>query len=140
MRQRAVAYLPGYCVFLYADEAVSFLYNQVMDRKEYEIASAEYPPFFKRVWDECLKIPAGETRSYGQIATAAGSPRGARAAAMALKHNPFAPYVPCHRVICSDGSAGGYSGPGGIETKLKLLNSEGVFFRKRNGRFFKINS
>lgn len=113
------------------------LYNLFMDRKEYEAASAEYPPFFRRVWEECLKIPAGETRSYAQIAAAAGSPCGARAAAMALKHNPFAPYVPCHRVICSDGSSGGYSGPGGTEAKVKLLISEGVFFEKKGTKFFK---
>lgn len=84
------------------------------------------PPFYQRVWLACALIPKGETRSYREIAAAAGNPRAARAAAMALKHNPFAPTVPCHRVIRSGGKLGGYSAPGGPARKALLLAREGV--------------
>ena len=54
-------------------------------------------------------------------------PKAARAVANAVGKNPNAPEIPCHRVIRSDGSLGGYSGPGGIKTKKKLLKKEGIF-------------
>ena len=54
-------------------------------------------------------------------------PKAARAVANAVGKNPNAPKIPCHRVIRSDGSLGGYSGPGGIKTKKKLLKKEGIF-------------
>ncbi len=85
-----------------------------------------YPPFFKKVWLACLKIPKGKTKTYSEIARQIGCPRGARAVAMALKKNPFAPFVPCHRVVRSDGKIGGYSGKGGIKAKVKLLRQEGI--------------
>jgi methylated-DNA-[protein]-cysteine S-methyltransferase len=53
-------------------------------------------------------------------------PKAVRAVANAIGKNPYAPKIPCHRVIRSDGSLGGYSGPGGIKTKKKLLKSEGI--------------
>ncbi len=87
-------------------------------------------------WEACLNIPAGQTRSYAELAAAIGRPKAARAVALALKHNPFAPFVPCHRVICSDGSLGGYSGPGGINAKMKLLMSEGIAIESRGSKFF----
>jgi len=87
-------------------------------------------------WEACLNIPAGQTRSYAELAAAIGRPKAARAVALALKHNPFAPFVPCHRVICSDGSLGGYSGPGGINAKMKLLMSEGIVIESRGSKFF----
>ncbi|MFH1368289.1 MAG: MGMT family protein [Elusimicrobiota bacterium] len=84
----------------------------------------EYPRFFQKVWRECARIPRGSTLSYGEIAKRIGCPKGARAVAQALARNPFAPYVPCHRVIKSDGILGGFSGPGGIKTKMRLLKKE----------------
>jgi len=83
-----------------------------------------YPPFYQRVWLACALIPEGETRTYQQIAKAAGSPRAARAVGMALKRNPFAPTVPCHRVIRKSGAPGGYSAPGGTAKKIALLAAE----------------
>ena len=82
--------------------------------------------FQKLVWGELLEIPFGETRSYKEIAESIGEPNSSRAVANACSRNPYAPDIPCHRVIRSDGRIGGYSGPGGIVGKMKLLESEGV--------------
>jgi methylated-DNA-[protein]-cysteine S-methyltransferase len=80
--------------------------------------------FQQLVWNEIEKIPYGETRSYKDIAVTIGKPRAARAVANACAKNPIPIKRPCHRVICSNGQLGGYSGPGGIETKKKLLEQE----------------
>ena len=80
--------------------------------------------FQQLVWNEIEKIPYGETRSYKDIAASIGKPRAARAVANACAKNPIPIKRPCHRVICSNGQLGGYSGPGGIETKKKLLEQE----------------
>ena len=57
------------------------------------------PPFFRTAWEACRAIPRGETRSYGWLAAAAGSPRAVRAAGQAMAHNPLAFVIPCHRVV-----------------------------------------
>ena len=80
--------------------------------------------FQQLVWNEIEQIPYGETRSYKDIAVSIGKPRAARAVANACAKNPTPIKRPCHRVICSNGQLGGYSGPGGIETKKKLLEQE----------------
>ena len=82
--------------------------------------------FQKSVWRELLNITRGQTISYSELAKRIGRPNAVRAVANAVGKNPFAPVVPCHRVICSDGSIGGYSGKGGVDTKKKLLKMEGV--------------
>lgn len=82
--------------------------------------------FQKKVWAELLKIKKGDTITYKELAKRIGKPEAARAVANAVGENNLAPDVPCHRVIRSDGKLGGYSGKGGIKTKLKLLKSEGV--------------
>lgn len=92
--------------------------------RDYLKNTGEYPLFYRRVWLACMDIPRGSTRPYGWIARRIGSPRAARAVGNALRMNPFAPRVPCHRVIRADGSPGGFSG--GISKKKKLLASEGI--------------
>ena len=77
-----------------------------------------------KVWNYLKKIPKGKVKTYKQIAKAIGMPKAARAVANACGKNPYAPKIPCHRVIRSDGGLGGYSGRGGIKQKLKLLRSE----------------
>ena len=79
-------------------------------------------PFQRKVWKALCAIPYGETRSYLQIARAAGNPRASRAVGMANHNNPVAIVVPCHRVIASDGTLGGYGG--GLEMKAKMLQLE----------------
>ena len=80
--------------------------------------------FQVKVWLELEKIPFGEVRTYKQIAEIIGHPKSSRAVANACAQNPYAPEVPCHRVIRSDGSLGGYSADGGIKRKQKLLDIE----------------
>ena len=80
-----------------------------------------------KVWNQLRKIPYGEVRTYKQIAESIGHPKSSRAVANACARNPNPPIIPCHRVIRSNGSLGGYSGVGGVESKRKLLNKEGVF-------------
>ena len=82
--------------------------------------------FQLKVWAYLRKIPRGSLRTYSQVAKGIGKPLAIRAVANAIGKNPYAPKIPCHRVIRSDGSLGGYSGKGGIKTKKKLLKSEGI--------------
>ena len=77
-----------------------------------------------KVWEELLKIPKGETMTYKEIAINLCSPKAARAVANACGQNPYPIAVPCHRVVRSDGSIGGYSGPGGVKRKKELLDRE----------------
>ena len=81
--------------------------------------------FQNKVWKELMKIPTGETRSYKEVAVEIGHPRSARAVANACSSNPYPIIVPCHRVVKSDGSIGGYSGKGGVAEKMRLLANEG---------------
>ena len=84
-----------------------------------------------KVWNELKKIPSGEVRTYKQIAESIGHPSSSRAVANACAKNPYAPTVPCHRVVRSDGNLGGYSAKGGIKKKAELLRMESQNVRKR---------
>ncbi|HTU12555.1 MAG TPA: methylated-DNA--[protein]-cysteine S-methyltransferase [Allosphingosinicella sp.] len=82
--------------------------------------------FERRVYRETSAIPAGETSTYGAIATALGDIRESRRVGQALGRNPWPIVVPCHRVTGAGGWMGGFSAPGGVNTKLKLLELEGA--------------
>ena len=82
--------------------------------------------FQLKVWKYLKTIPKGTIKTYKQVAIAIKSPKSARAVANACGKNSYAPKIPCHRVIRSDGCLGGYSGRGGIKTKLRLLRSEKI--------------
>ena len=82
--------------------------------------------FQLKVWAYLRKIPRGSVKNYSQVAKAIGKPLAVRAVANAVGKNPNPPKIPCHRVIRSDGSLGGYSGKGGIKTKRFLLKKEGI--------------
>ena len=82
--------------------------------------------FQKKVWNYLKTIPKGKVKTYKEVAKAIGMPKAARAVANACGKNHYAPTIPCHRVIRSDGGLGGKSGRGGIKTKLRLLRSEKV--------------
>ena len=82
--------------------------------------------FQKKVWSYLKTIRKGTVKTYKQVAIGINRPKSARAVANAVGKNPFAPKIPCHRVIRSDGALGGYSGRGGIKQKLRLLRSEKV--------------
>ena len=82
--------------------------------------------FQLKVWNYLKKIPRGKVKTYSEVAKSIGKPLAVRAVANAIGKNPLAPQIPCHRVIRSDGSLGGYSGKGGIKTKRSLLKKEGI--------------
>ncbi len=87
----------------------------------------DYPAFYQKVWRACAEIPKGETRTYGWVAKRIGKPGAARAVGQALGKNPFAPVVPCHRVVSATG-LGGFSSKGGVADKVRLLKKEGARF------------
>lgn len=86
-------------------------------------------PFQKKVWSALLRIPWGETRTYGEIAREVGCPGGARAVGMANHRNPIPILIPCHRVLGGGGRLTGYAG--GLELKRKLLELEGAGFAEK---------
>ena len=94
-----------------------------MKKKETDLKGTS---FQLKVWGYLRKIPRGSTRTYSQVAKGIRKPLAVRAVANAIGKNPYAPRIPCHRVIRTDGSLGGYSGKGGIRTKKLLLKKEGI--------------
>ena len=94
------------------------------DRDELTFDLRGASPFQKSVWEACLTIPAGETRSYSDLAVDIHRPKAVRAVASALGANPIPVLVPCHRVLRSDGSLGGYAY--GLPIKERLLDREAV--------------
>jgi methylated-DNA-[protein]-cysteine S-methyltransferase len=80
--------------------------------------------FHRRVYSVTRAIPPGRTMTYGEVARAIGEPNASRAVGQALGHNPFAPIVPCHRVLGAGNSGTGFSATGGVATKLKMLETE----------------
>ena len=90
---------------------------------------AKLTDFEKKVYRAVMSIPLGSTRSYKWVAAKTGSPRSARAVGNALNKNPYAPFVPCHRVVASDGSLGGYGG--GLRKKIELLEKERAHKKRR---------
>ena len=93
------------------------------DRREFDLPlDPRGTDFQRRCWNALRAIPYGETRSYKEIAAAAGSPKGCRAVGMANNRNPIAIIIPCHRVIGADGTLVGFGG--GLEVKVFLLELE----------------
>ncbi len=106
-------------------ERAAWQINRYFDGETGAIDLPLDPPgtaFQKKVWAEMLKIPAGETRSYGEIAKILGS--AAQPVGTACGANPIPILIPCHRIVAAGGRLGGYSGDGGLETKVALLRLE----------------
>lgn len=82
--------------------------------------------FELQVWQAARRIPRGEVRSYGEVAQEIGAPGAALAVGVALGRNPAPILVPCHRVLGSGGKSGGFSAPGGVDTKFRMLEIEGA--------------
>jgi methylated-DNA-[protein]-cysteine S-methyltransferase len=87
----------------------------------------QMPPFYKKALLEVAKIPYGKTVSYQEIARRAGNAKASRAAGSANANNPIAIFIPCHRILASDGTLGGYGG--GLDKKMILLEHEGLDVR-----------
>jgi len=85
---------------------------------------ADLPELYCRIYALTRAIPPGETRTYGDIARALGDVALARAVGQAMGRNPFPIIVPCHRVLASGGRTGGFSAPGGVDTKFRILAIE----------------
>ena len=104
------------------------VYTQVMEYLNEKRTSFDFAykligtEFEKKVWEQLLSIPYGETRTYKEIATAIGNPKASRAVGMANNKNPITIVVPCHRVIGTNGKMVGYAG--GLDMKKALLNLE----------------
>ena len=103
-----------------------FVPEKVQGNRVFLVMVLKGTKFQLKVWKYLKKIPKGQIRTYSDVAKAINKPKSVRAVANAIGKNPYAPKIPCHRVIRSDGSLGGYSGKGGINTKRKLLKSEGI--------------
>lgn len=86
------------------------------------------PPFHQQVYACARRIAPGKTLTYGEIAREVGEPGASRAVGQALGHNPFAPIVPCHRVLAAGARSGGFSAVGGVDTKLRMLLIEKAAF------------
>jgi methylated-DNA-[protein]-cysteine S-methyltransferase len=93
------------------------------------------PPFHQRVYEVTRAIPPGAVLTYGEVARRVGEPGAARAVGQALGKNPFAPVIPCHRVLAAGGRSGGFSAEGGANTKLRMLEIEGCRFGAQPGLF-----
>jgi O-6-methylguanine DNA methyltransferase len=85
--------------------------------------------FKEKIYSLTRRIPKGKVATYGQLANLAGKPKAARAVGLFMKINRDALRTPCHRVVAANGSLTGYSGPGGITTKKKMLLKEGIIFK-----------
>jgi methylated-DNA-[protein]-cysteine S-methyltransferase len=94
------------------------------DFTDVRLATDQHTDFQRRVLAACRSIPPGQTLTYRELATLAGSPNSARAVGNVMASNRFAPIVPCHRVVGSGGGLGGYSAPTGLTLKKRLLEAE----------------
>ncbi|MDM0023717.1 methylated-DNA--[protein]-cysteine S-methyltransferase [Variovorax saccharolyticus] len=104
----------------------ALLAGEPLDLAEIELDMEGVSEFHQRVYAIARRIRPGQTRSYGEIATELGDKGLARAVGQALGLNPFAPVVPCHRVLAAGGKWGGFSAHGGAASKLRLLAIEGA--------------
>ena len=108
------------------DGVVALLRGDAVDLDFVTLDMHGLPELQRRAYEVARTIPRGRTLSYGQVAERLGSPQLARAVGQAMARNPFAPVVPCHRVIGAHGRAGGFSARGGVLTKWRLLRIEGA--------------
>jgi methylated-DNA-[protein]-cysteine S-methyltransferase len=108
------------------DGMVALLRGERRDLREVVLDERELDPFRRRVFAAARAVGPSETITYGEIARTAGAPGAARAVGAALGSNPFPIIVPCHRVLAADGALTGFSAPGGITTKRRMLAIEGA--------------
>lgn len=108
------------------DGIVALLNGEDVDLSNVPLDMDGIPAFHRRVYELALQIPRGETLTYGEIAKRLNEPGSARAVGQALGANPFAPVVPCHRVLAAGTKLGGFSARGGLTTKLRMLAIEGA--------------
>jgi methylated-DNA-[protein]-cysteine S-methyltransferase len=108
------------------DDIVALLAGERRDLRDVTIDLGAVAEFHQRVYEVARAIPAGATLSYGEVAERLGDRNRARDVAETLSQNPCPIIVPCHRVLAAGGKPGGFSAPGGVATKLRLLTIEGA--------------
>jgi methylated-DNA-[protein]-cysteine S-methyltransferase len=108
------------------DAIVALLEGTPCDLRGAVLDEGAVPDFNRKVYAIARAIPPGSTLSYGEIAERLGDRALAREVAQALGQNPFPIVVPCHRVMAAGGKTGGFSAPGGVRTKLRILSIEGA--------------
>jgi methylated-DNA-[protein]-cysteine S-methyltransferase len=119
-----------------AVEGIQALLNgEPRDLLEVPLDMSRVTPFQRDVYAVARAIAPGQTLTYGEVAQALGDPSLARAVGQALGHNPFAPIVPCHRVLAAGGRSGGFSGGSGVSTKLRMLQIERARIGREPGLF-----
>jgi methylated-DNA-[protein]-cysteine S-methyltransferase len=118
-----------------ADRITALLRGERDDLRDIALDMSGVPPFERRVYEFVRGIAPGATLTYGEVAARIGEPGAARAVGQALGRNPFAPIVPCHRVLAADGRSGGFSAQGGVATKLRMLQIEGARIGAEPGLF-----
>jgi methylated-DNA-[protein]-cysteine S-methyltransferase len=106
------------------DDMTALLAGEAKDLSGVRLDISEVPEFNRRVYDIARTIPAGATLTYGEIAQRLGDRALARDVGQALGKNPFPIIVPCHRVLAAGGKTGGFSAPGGVSTKMRMLTIE----------------
>jgi methylated-DNA-[protein]-cysteine S-methyltransferase len=104
----------------------ALLDGEAVDLSDLPLDLQPLPAFQRRVYEVARSIPVGATLTYGELAMRMGEPGAARAVGQALGANPWPIIVPCHRVLAAGGKPGGFSAPGGVATKLRLLATEGA--------------
>jgi methylated-DNA-[protein]-cysteine S-methyltransferase len=105
---------------------VAVLAGAARDLRDVPLDEGDIDPFRRVVYAATREIAPGSTRSYGEVARAIGYPNGARDVGAALARNPFPIVVPCHRVVAANGALTGFSAPGGLATKRRMLELEGA--------------
>jgi len=101
-----------------------FAQGEPVDFSDVVVDESHLTPFGKRVVKACRRIPAGQTRGYGELAAESGSPGAARAVGQVMARNRYPLVVPCHRVLAAGGLIGGFSAPQGLIMKRRLLDLE----------------
>ncbi|WP_374575660.1 methylated-DNA--[protein]-cysteine S-methyltransferase [Phenylobacterium sp.] len=100
--------------------------GEKLDLLETPLDYGAAPELHRRIYEVVRAIPPGRTMTYGEVARAVGEPHAAQAVGQAMGKNPCPVIMPCHRVLGADGKMGGFSAPGGVATKRRLLEIEGA--------------
>lgn len=113
-------------ILLVIDAARALLDGADIDLSNTRLDLRKVSAFNKRVYAEALKIPRGKTITYGMLASAIGDKGAAQAVGRALGDNPIPLIIPCHRIVAANGAMHGFSAPGGVASKRRLLEIEGA--------------
>ena len=124
--QKAAAPPPEIAVLI--EKISKHLRGELQDFRDAPVDLSDLGEFDKQVLEAALRIPAGQTRTYGELAKDVGRPAEARAVGQVMARKPIPLIIPCHRVLSANGGLGGFSAPGARVTKTRLLTIEGAKF------------